>query len=202
MITPQQFQRVFPKAKNIEGWCKAFSDLFPANGLKTKERVAMFLAQCGHESAGWTRFEENLNYRAEGLRKTFPKYFKTDEIAAEYARKPQKIASRVYGGRMGNGPESSGDGWTYRGRGCIQLTGKSNYTAFSNDVFGSNKIVENPDLVASDIGICLQSAFWYWKIRNIASLEGDVIEATRRIQGGKLGLDHRVSLFNSLMAIL
>lgn len=202
MITPQQFQKIFPRTKNAEGWCRAFADLFPVNGITTKERAAMFISQCGHESAGWSRFEENLNYSAAGLKKTFPKYFKTDAEAAAYARQPQKIASRVYGGRMGNGPEATGDGWRYRGRGCIQLTGKSNYLAFSTDIFGDTQIVDNPDVVATDVGICVQSAFWYWKINAIAQLEGDVKAATKKINGGYTGMPERVSLYHRVLAAL
>lgn len=202
MITPQKFHTLFPKARNAEGWCAAFTDMFPAAGLTTPERQAMFIAQCGHESVGWSKFEENLNYSAKRLREVFGKYFPTDKLAAQYERHPQKIASRVYGGRMGNGPEDTGDGWKYRGRGAIQLTGKSNYLAFSNDVFGSNVIADNPDAVATDLGTCLQSAFWYWKVRNIASVDGDVPEATRRINGGKIGLAARTALYQEVLRAL
>ncbi len=202
MITPQQFTSIFPRSKNAEGWCRAFADLFLTNGIKTPEQAAMFIAQCGHESAGWSKFEENLNYSAAGLRKTFGKYFPTDELAQEYARKPQKIASKVYGGRMGNGPEATGDGWKYRGRGCLQLTGRNNYLAFSTDTYGDTRIADTPDLVAKDVGVCLQSAFWYWKTHAIASLDGDVRAATKRINGGFIGLAERQELFERVLNCL
>lgn len=173
-------------------------------GINNKNREAMFLAQCGHESAGWSTFVENLNYSAAGLRKVFGKYFPTDQIAAQYARRPEKIAARAYGGRMGNGPEDSGDGWKYRGRGLIQLTGKNNYTAFSMDTTGTMAIVDNPDIVAKDIEMCLKSALWFWKVKDLnrPSDAGDVRTVTLRINGGTRGLEERAALFNRLMNIL
>lgn len=204
MITPSQFKEVFPRSKNQEAWCAALRDMLPMFGINTKHREAMFLAQCGHESAGWSTFVENLNYSAAGLRKVFGKYFPTDDIAAQYARRPEKIASRAYGGRMGNGPEESGDGWKYRGRGLIQLTGKNNYTAFSMDTTGTMAIVDNPDIVAKDIEMCLKSALWFWKVKDLnrPSDAGDVRTVTLRINGGTRGLEERAALFNRLMSIL
>jgi putative chitinase len=127
-ITGAQFKQLFPRSQNPENWAQSMNDVFPTYEINTPRRVAAFLAQCGHESGGWTVFEENLNYSAKGLMGIFKKYFPTEDIANQYARQPQKIANRVYANRMGNGDEASNDGWTYRGRGPIQLTGRSNYT--------------------------------------------------------------------------
>ena len=125
MITGQQFHQLFPQAQDPDGWAKAMGDVFPTYDINTPNRVAAFLAQCGHESGGWTTFEENLNYSAQGLQGIFGSHFHGD--ADQYARQPEKIANRIYCNRMGNGDEASGDGWKYRGRGPIQLTGKANY---------------------------------------------------------------------------
>lgn len=124
---------------------KKLSECIEKFHINTPLRLAHFLAQCSHESGGFKRTRENLNYSADGLKKTFPKYF-PDDLADEYARKPEKIAARVYGGRMGNGDEKSKEGYKYRGRGYIQLTGKNNYRAFDKTV--NDDILSNPDLVA------------------------------------------------------
>lgn len=204
MITPENFKALFPRSKNPAGWCAALADLFPLYGLKTPRQRAMFIAQCGHESAGWSVFSENLNYSAAGLRKTFKKHFPTAEIAAAYARQPERIANRAYANRMGNGPEESGDGWKYRGRGLIQLTGRSNYMAFSMDTTGTTVIADNPDVVAKDVEMCLKSAFWYWKIHNLnePAEAGDVKTVTLRINGGINGLPERTALYTKALTIV
>ncbi len=201
MITPEKFHAIFPSCKNPSGWVAAMSDMFPVYGMKTKERQAMFIAQCGHESGGWSRFEENLRYTAPRLVQIFKKYFPTLEAAKHYEGKPQMIASKVYGNRMGNGPEASGDGWKFRGRGPIQLTGKNNYTAFSTDTTGSLQYVDNPDLVAKDVGVCLKSALWYWQVNNLnePSDARDVKTVTKRINGGFIGLEERAALFSKVL---
>jgi putative chitinase len=151
MITAEQFKHLFPRAQDPASWAESMNNVFPTYDINTPHRVAAFLAQCGHESGGWTVFEENLNYSAQGLNGIFKKYFPTLESAQPYARKPEMIANKVYGGRMGNGPESSGDGYKYRGRGPIQLTGKDNYRAFAKDMFEDwENLFENPDWVTSD----------------------------------------------------
>jgi len=171
--------------------------------INTPIRLAHFLAQCGHESAGFKFVLENLNYSAEGLRKIFPKYF-TPELAQEYARKPEKIANRVYANRMENGPEESGDGWKFRGRGYIQLTGKINYSKF--DTFVPEDILANPDLVATKYP--LLSAAWFWHTNNLNSLAdrgpGDDIVTliTRRVNGGTHGLADRLLKFKQYYPLI
>lgn len=159
-------------------------------------RAAHFFAQTAHESGNFKTFSENLNYSAKGLRSIFGKYFKTDLEARLYERQPQKIANRVYANRMGNGPESSGDGWKFRGRGALQLTGKDNYQAFANYV-GRPDVMDNPDLVATEL--CFESALWFfdknklWSICDKGVNERAIHELSSRINGSKNphGLDDR-----------
>ena len=129
-FTKEHLQQLLPKNPYIDYWYNALMQLFPDYEIDTEKRIAAFIAQCAHESANFMVLRENLNYRWQTLRKIFPKYFPTDELAQEYASKPNKqeaIANRVYANRMGNGPEESGDGYRYSGKGLIQLTGKDNY---------------------------------------------------------------------------
>lgn len=171
--------------------------------INTSLRLAHFIAQCGHESAGFKATQENLNYSADGLNKIFGKYFKTAN-AASYARQPEKIASRVYADRMGNGNEASKEGYKYRGRGYIQLTGKSNYIAFDKIV--DEDIVNNPDLVASKYA--LLSAAWYWNSRSLnnsadkGASDAVVTEVTKKVNGGTIGLADRIKHFKEYYALL
>ena len=133
MITRDQLAQLIPGNPYIDHWHRVLEQLLPDYEINTPRRIAAFIAQCAHESGNFRTIKENLNYRAETLRKIFPKYFPTDELARRYASMPNKqeaIANRVYASRMGNGPEESGDGWRYCGRGLIQLTGRHNYQAF------------------------------------------------------------------------
>ena len=167
--------------------------------INTPLRLAHFLAQCHHESARFNVVEENLNYSAEGLRRTFKKYF-TLEQANEYAHNKVKIASRVYANRMGNGDEESQEGWLYRGRGYIQLTGKDNYAAFNDQV--PEDILKNPDLVATQYPML--SAAWFWDHNNINDLcDNETIEdVTRKVNGGLNGIVDRSRLFYDYLDIL
>jgi putative chitinase len=157
-------------------------------------RAAHFFAQTAHETGGFKAFSENLSYGAPGLRGIFGKYFPTDAMAKAYERQPQKIANRVYGGRMGNGVEASGDGWKYRGRGALQLTGKANYQAFS-DYIKRPDVMTNPDLVAGEL--CFESALWFfdknrlWGICDQGINDAAILALTKRINGGTHGLDDR-----------
>jgi putative chitinase len=172
--------------------------------INTPLRLAHFLAQCGHESGGFKLVKENLNYGAKGLLGTFKKYFPTEEKAKLYERKPEKIANLVYGNRMGNGPESSGDGFKYCGRGYIQLTGKNNYSAFGKAI--KEDIVANPQLVAEKYP--LLSAAWFFhtnglhKIADKGATDQVVTEITKRVNGGVLGLKDRVDHFKKYYSLL
>ena len=172
--------------------------------LNTPLRLAHFLAQAGHESGGFKAVNENLNYGAKGLLGIFKKYFPTPEKAALYERKPEKIANLVYGGRMGNGPEASGEGYKFRGRGYIQLTGKDNYKAF--DAVVPENLLETPDLVATKYP--LLSAAWFFhknglhKIADQGATDAVVTSVTKRVNGGTIGLADRIKHFKEYHALL
>ena len=172
--------------------------------INTPLRLAHFLAQCGHESGGFRLTKENLNYSAKGLAGTFKKYFPTEAAAASYARQPEKIANKVYGGRMGNGPESSGDGAKYCGRGYIQLTGKDNYTAFGKSI--NEDICANPQVVADKYA--LLSAAWFFnknglhKMADEGATDAVVTKITKRVNGGTIGLPDRIKHFKEYHALL
>ena len=172
--------------------------------ILTIEAVAHFVGNCYHETGGFIRFEENLNYSSRGLLQTFPKYFKTEAEAKNYERKPEKIANKVYANRLGNGPESSGDGWKYRGRGYIQLTGKANYAAFDKTV--DDDILGNPDLVSTKYPLA-SAAFFFnnnglWAICDKGASEDVVKQVTRRVNGGEIGLADRLKHFKEYYQLL
>lgn len=199
-IDVKKFKTLFPNCKNAEELCNLMDNLLLQYGIDTKERVNSFIAQCGHESGGFTRFVENLNYSAKGLRTTFPKYFPDDTTAIAYERKPEKIANKVYANRMNNGSESSGDGWKFRGRGPIQLTGKANYEMFSKDT--GIDLIQNPDLVLTDNTTLLRTAIWFWNKNNLNQYadKNDIKTMTKKINGGYIGLEERLHNFNFLMS--
>jgi putative chitinase len=172
--------------------------------INTPLRLAHFLAQCGHESGGFRATQENLNYSAKGLAGIFKKYFPTEAAAAAYARNPQKIANKVYGNRMGNGNEASGEGYKFRGRGYIQLTGKENYTAFGKAI--GEDILSNPDKVASTYA--LLSAAWFFsknglhKMADGGATDAVVTSITKRVNGGTIGLPDRIKHFKEYYHLL
>jgi putative chitinase len=172
--------------------------------INTPLRIAHFLSQCGHESGNFKVVNENLNYGAKGLLGLFKKYFPTEAKALEYERKPEKIANLIYGGRMGNGVEATGEGYKYRGRGYIQLTGKDNYSAFDKVV--AEDIVANPDLIATKYP--LLSAAWYWNSRKINAVcdqgatEEVVKKVTKLVNGGDIGLADRLKHFKEFHSLL
>lgn len=175
-----------------EEWIDAINETFDRFDISTPERQACFLGQCAHESGGFTALKENLNYSAEGLTKVWAKRFPSLEVAQPYHRNPEKIANKVYADRMGNGNEASGEGFKYRGRGLIQLTGKDNYRA-CGEALGVD-LVEDPDLVSSPQYAAL-SAGWFWdknKLNQFADAN-DMTTLTKRINGGTHGLDDRVA---------
>ena len=174
-------------------------------GIDGPLRLSHFLSQCAHESGNFKFLKENLNYSADGLRKIFPKYFPTIEAANKYARQPEKIANKVYGNRMGNGDEASGDGFKFRGRGYIQLTGKDNYAAF--DKFVDDDIMANPDLVATKYPLTSAAFFFHknklWDVCDKGHGDDVVLAVTKRVNGGTHGLADRqdkFDLFHSTLA--
>jgi putative chitinase len=199
MITEAHILSISPKNKTPQDWADKFNSILPQYQIDTKLRICAFLSQTAHESAGFTVLSENLNYSKEGLLKVFPKYFNASNVD-KYARKPEAIANKVYGGRMGNGTEETGDGFRFKGRGIIQLTGHDNYSKYSFDTYQSDVIILNPELVASPDD-AIKSACWYWtknKLNEIADT-GDVVLLTKRINGGAHGLEDRNLKYETLM---
>lgn len=189
-LTKELIMEEFPHAKaELVNAIVGASDILEAYEINTSLRLAHFLAQCSHESGGFRATEENLNYKAETLSKIFPKYFR-DKDTDEYAHKPEKIANLVYGNRMGNGDEDSGDGYRYRGRGLIQLTGKDNYSRFAEAIeFSMDEVVE---YLATPEG-AVESACWFWSENGLNELadSDDVTKVTKRVNGGTIGLAER-----------
>ena len=187
--------------KNIDLYGDAIIAACQEFNIDTPLRQAAFLAQINHESGHLNFVKENLNYKAESLRKVFPKYFPTDELAKEYERNPEKIANKVYASRMGNGDEASGEGYKFRGRGFIQITGKSNYEGCAKDL-GKN-LIEDPSYLETAEGAA-RSAAWFWNHRklNEQADKKDVKQITKLINGGFIGLEDRQKLYDHALAAL
>jgi len=203
-LTKQQLKELLPKNPYIDHWHHALSILLPDYEINTPKRIAAFIAQCAHESGGFTALKENLNYKPATLRKLFGKYFPTDALAEEYCSKPNKqeaIANRVYASRMGNGDEASGDGYKYCGRGLIQLTGKSNYVAFADSLEITPE--EASEYLATFEGAA-QSACWFWETNNLNTFadKGDILTMTKRINGGTIGLEDRIKHYEHALDVL
>jgi putative chitinase len=200
-LTLDQLKQIVPKNAYIDYWHHALVQLLPDYDIATPQRMAAFLAQCAHESGGFTAIKENLNYRAVTLRKVFPKYFPTDELAQQYANKPEKIANKVYANRMGNGDEASGDGYRYCGRGLIQLTGRDNYFWFASSLEltpeAASEYMETFEGAA-------QSACWFWETNNLNQWadKSDILTLTKRINGGTIGLEDRIKHYEHAKHVL
>jgi putative chitinase len=196
----EQLKEMIPKNPYVDQWFEAIYEILPEYEITSPQRVAAFLAQCAHESGGFVFLKENLNYKAASLRRVFPKYFPDDAIAAQYAGKGEMIANRVYANRMGNGPEESGDGFRYCGRGLIQLTGKNNYTFFA----GSLDIpVEEASEYLQTFEGAVQSACFFWEQNKLNQWAdaGDILTLTKRINGGTIGLEDRIKHYEHALHI-
>jgi putative chitinase len=195
MITREHLESFFEdtKAEVIDSYVEPLNKVCEKFDISTSNRAAMFLAQVGHESGGLKIVRENLNYKAEGLTRVFPKYFR-DVDPNEYAHNPEKIANRVYANRMGNGDEESGDGYKFRGRGLIQLTGHDNYLHFARDMGIS--IDEAVEYLETPEGAAM-SAGWFWNKNNLnhCADNDDIVSATKKINGGTIGLQERTALY-------
>ena len=200
-LTTDKLAKCLPRNKNIAELHAALTAVLPKYQINTVERVAAFLAQCGHESADFTVLRENLNYSAEGLSKVFPKRFPTVAAAQPYHRQPEKIANRIYADRMGNGPEASGEGFKFRGRGAIQLTGKENYTKFANSI---GKSLDETVAYTETLAGAIESACWFWNTNklNVLADAKDIVGLTKRINGGTIGLEDRKKHFEHNLTIL
>jgi putative chitinase len=188
----------------VDHWHHALEQLLPDYEINTPERIAAFIAQCAHESGGFTALKENLNYKAASLRKLFPKYFPDDATASHYASLPNKqeaIANRIYASRMGNGDEASGDGYRFCGRGLIQLTGRDNYTFFAGSLEIS--VEEATEYLATFEGAA-QSACWFWETNKLNQWadKGDIVTLTKRINGGTIGLEDRIKHYEHALHVL
>jgi putative chitinase len=201
ILTKEQLAQMIPGNPYVADWHEALEILLPDYEIDTPHRVAAFVAQCAHESGNFRTLKENLNYRAVTLRKLFSKYFPTDEIAAAYAGKQELIANRIYANRMGNGDESSGDGFRYCGRGLIQLTGKTNYQNFADSL--EMDVEDVPAYLATFEGAA-QSACWFWETNNLNRFAdvSDIKGLTRAINGGYIGLDDRIKHYEHALHVL
>jgi len=203
-LTKDQLRQIIPKNPYLDHWYSDLSQLLPDYEINTAQRIAGFLAQCTHESNDFTALKENLNYRAASLRKLFPTHFETDEIANDYASRPNKqeaIANRLYCNRMGNGDEASGDGYRYCGRGLIQITGKDNYFWFAASIEITPE--DASQYMQTFEGAC-QSACWFWETNNLNQYadRGDILTLTKKINGGTIGLDDRKARYAKVLHIL
>ena len=197
-MTQEQLTKIAP---NLKLDINAINELFEKYEINTPERIACFFAQCSHESGGFKAKVENLNYSADALNKVFGKYFGAKRDATKYARNPEKIANVVYANRMGNGDEASGEGFKFRGRGFIQLTGKQNYTKFANSI--GKSIDETITYLETDEG-AIESALFYWKLANCNKHcdSGDQKALCKSINGGFNGLEDRIAKYNKFIDIL
>ena len=200
-FTQEKLNQLIPGNPYLENWYNALVQILPEYEINTAPRVAAFIAQCAHESGNFKLLKENLNYRAVTLRNVFPKYFPTDALAEAYAGQPEKIANKVYGGRMGNGDEASGDGFRYCGRGLIQLTGKENYTWFAESI--GMEPEDLPEYLGTFEG-AVQSACWFWETNNLNQYadSNDILTMTKRINGGTIGLEDRKKHYAHAMHVL
>jgi len=200
-FSQDQLAKIIPGNAYIDHWFQALNTILPDYNIDTVRRVAAFLAQTAHESGGYQALKENLNYSAETLMRVWPHSFPTLDIANQYAHDQERIANRAYANRMGNGPEESGDGYRYCGRGLIQLTGHDNYQAFAESI--DMPLEQLPEYLGTFEG-AVQSACFYWESNNLNQWAdaGDMVTLTQRINGGNLGLDDRTARYNTACQVL
>lgn len=201
ILTPEKLKRILINNSNINDWYDSLIKILPDYEIDTEKRVSAFLAQTAHESANYTRLIENLNYSAKRLMEVWPKRFPTMSIAKQYERNPQKLGNFTYANRMGNGPVESGDGYEYRGRGLIQITGKSNYESFGESIGISSK--DAAEYMETFDG-AVHSACWFWEVNKLNSYsdKGDIRNQTIKINGGTNGLSDRVNRYLKYLKIL
>lgn len=205
LITAAKLRQIFPQTplSTLELFVGPINTYCTKHEINTRNRMASFLSQVGHESAGFKALKENLNYSKDALLRVFPKYFKSAALAERYARNPVAIGSRVYANRMGNGPESSGDGYKHRGFGAIQLTGKQNQSRFA---FWIKKTLDDAIAYLQTPEGAILGAIWFWEVNDLNKIadkgEAGVTEMTRRINGGTNGLSDRLTKFKKAYKLL
>lgn len=199
-INTEQLEQIIPHIKDVSAWCEALNKILPDYAIDSQDRIAGFLSQCAHESGGFNRLSENLNYSEKGLLTTFGKYF-TAAQAKSYARQPERIANHVYANRMGNGDEASGDGWRFRGGGLIQLTGRANYQTFATAA--EIQLSDAADYVRTKQG-AVESAAWFWRTNGLNRYADtrDVVKMTKKINGGTNGLQDRIAYYERALKVL
>ena len=207
-LTIQQLKKIMPGCKDPDTWIAALNTAMAQFEISSSARIAAFLSQVAHESSQLTRLSENLNYTAKRLNQVWPNRFPTVEKAQQYANNPEKLANYIYAKRLGNGEETSGDGWRFRGRGLIQLTGRGNYRAAAQGT--GLPLEEQPDLLLQPAPAAL-SAAWFWKSHGLNELADDYNDdndtqdfctITKRINGGTVGLKERIALWEQAKAVL
>lgn len=200
-ITEDIVKQTCKNNKNPSALADALNKALDKYDINTTNRVAGFLAQCGHESLDFTVLRENLNYSVKGLTTVFRKYFPTEASAKAYERKPNMIANKVYANRMGNGNEASGDGFKFRGRGAIQLTGKNNYTAFATAI---GKTLDETIVYLDTLEGAIESACWFWKTNGLNQIcdKDDIVTMTKKINGGTHGIDDRTARYTKAKSVL
>lgn len=201
ILTEEQLGQLIPGNPYVSYWHNAMARCLPDYDINTPPRIAAFVAQCAHESGGFKFLKENLNYRAESLVKVWPRHFPDIATAKRYERKQEMIANRAYANRMGNGPEESGDGWKFLGRGLIQLTGRNNYQAFADSI--ETPIDDIPEYLQTFEG-AVQSACWFWENNNLNKWAdtGDIVTLTKKINGGTIGLADRQKHYEHALHVL
>jgi putative chitinase len=200
-FTEAKLAQLIPGNQHVPYWYAALCQILPDYEINTIPRVSAFVAQCAHESGNFRLLKENLNYKAESLMRVWPSRFTNIDIARQYAQQPEKIANKVYADRMGNGSESSGDGWRYAGKGLIQLTGKDNYSRFAESI--ETPVEEVAEYLQTFEG-AVQSACWFWEVNNLNQWAdaGDILTLTKRINGGTIGLDDRIKHYQHALHVL
>ena len=200
ILTPSQVNLLLHGNDDWSQWVEPLQTLLPKYEIDTPNRIAMFMAQCGHESNNFRVLKENLNYSAKALEALFSKYFeRAGRDAQEYHRQPEKIANVIYANRMGNGPTETGDGWRHKGAGVIQLTGKNNQTAFANSL--GKTLERSNDYLTTKKG-ALESACWFWSENHLNRYSDDIVKATKKINGGTIGLEDRKHHYQNALEIL
>lgn len=203
-LSESDLQQILPSAtsSNVQKYLASLNNKMPEFEVNTPLRVCHFIAQIGHESGSFKYDTENLNYSSQALQGVFKRYFPTSELADSYARQPEKIANRVYANRMANGDEASGDGWKYRGRGLIQLTGRDNYTRCGKSL--DLDLVNHPEPLATDPTVAVQGAGWYWQTNKLNRLadQDDIKAITKAINGGYNGLEDREAILARAKKVL